>query len=160
MKRMSAFVTILVLTVVASGLLLAQSNPAIGTWKLNLAKSKYNTVQPPKSTTRTVEAQGDGTKISFEGVAADESRFAYSYTTNYDGKDSQVSGSGQANGADTIAIKRVDANTATSTLKKAGKVVATTRTLVSKDGKTTTITSKGVDVNGKPRNTVSVYDKQ
>lgn len=145
---------------VASGLLMAQSNPQVGTWKLNLAKSKYGTSQPPKSQTRTVETQGDGVKITFEGVAADGSRISYSFTTNYDGKDAPNSGMGQPNGADTNATKRVDANTTTSTWKKAGKVVATTRTVISKDGKTTTITSKGVDANGKPRNVVSVYDKQ
>ena len=107
-----------------------------------------------------MKAQGNGARISYEGVAADGSRVAYSYATNYDGKDSPISGVGQANGADTIAIQRVDANTTTATLKKAGKVVATTRTEVSKDGKVTTIDSKGTDANGKPRNVVSVYDKQ
>jgi hypothetical protein len=160
MNRLLAALTILASAVLLTGSLLAQSNPQIGTWKLNLAKSKYGTSQPPKSQTRTVEAQGDGVKITFEGVAADGSRISYSFTTNYDGKDAPNSGMGQPNGADTNATKRVDANTTTSTWKKAGKVVATTRTVVSKDGKTTTITSKGVDANGKPRNAVSVYDKQ
>jgi len=155
-----SFVTVAVLTVAASGLLLAQSNPAIGTWKLNLAKSKYGTAPLPKSLTRTVEAQGDGAKTSFDGVATDGSQMAYSFTTNYDGKDSPVSGVGQPNGADTISVKRINANTTLATLKKAGKVVSTTRTVVSKDGKTTTLNSKGVDANGKPRNVVSVYDKQ
>jgi len=160
MKRTLSFVTVVVLTLAASGLLMAQSDSSVGTWKLNLAKSKYGTTQPPKSTTRTLEAQGDGTKTSVQGVAADGSQMAYGYTTNYDGKDSPVSGVGQPNGADTIAIKRVDANTVRGTLKKAGKVVSTTRTTVSKDGKTMTITSKGVDANGKPRNVVTVWDKQ
>jgi len=58
--------------------------------KLNLTKSKYNTAQPPKSETETAEAQGDGsTKLSYEGVAADGSPFAFSFATNYDGKDSR-----------------------------------------------------------------------
>ena len=160
MHRLRAALTILISAVFLTVPLLAQSNPFVGTWKLNLAKSKYNTSQRPKNQTRSVEAQGDGTKISFEGVAADGSRMAYSYMTNYDGKDSAIAGSGQPNGADTIGIKRDDASTTTATLKKAGKVVGTTRTVVSKDGKTTTITSKGADANGKPRNVVSVYDKQ
>src|ERR1700751_2010777 len=109
------------LLLVCSTMARAQQDPFLGTWKLNLAKSKYGTVQPPKSLTRTVVAQGSGAKVTFEGVAADGSRIAYSYSTNYDGKDSPVSGVGQANGADTIAVKRVDANTSTSTLKKGGK---------------------------------------
>jgi hypothetical protein len=160
MKRMLAFVTAVVLTVVAPGLLLGQSDLIIGTWKLNLTKSKYNTVQPPKSETETAEAQGDGsTKISYEGVAADGSQFAFSFATKFDGKDSPVSGVGP-NGQDAIAVKRIDANTTTGTSKKAGKVVATTRSVISKDGKVMTLTSKGVDANGKPRNVVLVWDKQ
>jgi len=148
------------MVVVFSAIGWAQQNAMIGTWKLNVAKSKYGTAQPPQSQTRTVVAQGKGAKITFEGVAADGSKIAYSYSTLYDGADSPVAGVGQANGADTIAIKQIDSNNVTATLKKAGKVVATTRTSVTKDGKTTTIESQGVGADGKPRNTTSVYDKQ
>jgi hypothetical protein len=160
MKRQFTFVAALVLISFTASLLLAQSNPAIGTWKLNLAKSKYGPGQAPKSQTRTIEAQGKGAKYSFEGVAADGSKMSYSYITNYDGKDSKVSGTGQPNGADTIAVTRVDSNNFTTILKKAGKEVGTTTTTISKDGKTTTLESKGVDAAGKPRNVTSVYDKQ
>jgi hypothetical protein len=145
---------------VFSTLARAQQDPFVGTWKLNVAKSKYGNVQPPKSQTRTVEAQGKGVKVSFEGVNADGSKIAYSYTTNYDGKDSPITGVGQANGADTLAVKRVDANSTTAELKKAGKVVAKTKSEVSKDGKTLSIDNKGTGADGKPRNVVSVYDKQ
>jgi len=69
MKRLLMLASLVVLTVVSSGPLLAQSNPQIGTWKLNVAKSKYVNVQGPKSGTRTVEAQGDGAKVTTEGVA-------------------------------------------------------------------------------------------
>ncbi len=160
MKRMLSFITVVALTLVSSSLLLGQTDPFIGTWNLNLTKSKFGTRQPPKSETLTADAQGDGsTKLSFEGVAADGSPIAFSLTTNNDGKDSPVSGMGP-NGQDTIAVKRIDPNTSTTISKKAGKVVATTRTVVSKDGKVMTITSKGVDANGKPRTIVSVWDKR
>src|SRR5262249_13844902 len=142
-------------------LLLAQSNPFVGTWKFNPAKSTYGPGQaPPKSLTRTVVAQGKGAKYAFEGIAPDGSKISYNFSTNYDGKDSPIAGTGQPNGADTVAITRVDTNTLKSVLKKAGKEVATTLTTVSKDGKTLTQESKGVDAAGKPRNVTSVYDKQ
>ena len=137
------------------------SNPAIGTWKLNLAKSKYDPGPPPKSQTQKFEAVGnDGAKNITEGVAADGSRTAYSWTVNYDGKDYPITGVGTPNGSDTIAIKRIDANTTTSTLKKAGKVVLTTRTVYSTDGKLRTITYKGTNESGQPTNNVAVYDRQ
>ena len=156
-RRLQAVAVVLF---VFSTLASAQQNPFVGTWKLNVSKSQYGTTQPPKSTTRTFVAQGRGAKFSYEGVNADGSPINYSFTTNFDGKDSPVTGVGQANGADTIATKSVDANTYTSILKKAGKVVSNNKTTLSKDGKAVTIESKGVDASGKPRNVVSVYDKQ
>ena len=57
-------------------------------------------------------------RLAGDGVAGDGSRIAYSYTTNYDGKDSAISGVGFPNGADTIAVKRVDANTTTATVEE------------------------------------------
>ena len=160
MKRILVFASFISLAVLASGLLLAQSNPFIGTWKLNTAKSKYNPGPPPQSVTRTYEAQGDGVKVNTEGTAADGSHIAYSYTANYDSKDNPISGTGVPSGADTIALKRINPNTTEATLKKAGKVVLTARNVVSKDGKITTITAKGTNANGQPTSNVTVWDKQ
>jgi hypothetical protein len=160
MKRLFVFATVIALTLAVSGLLLAQSNPSIGTWKLNVAKSKYSPGPPPKSQTGIYEAVGNGVKVSVEGVAGDGSKIAYSYTANYDGKDYPVTGTGAPNGADTVAMKRVGANTIDATFKKAGKLVSTNRAVYSQDGKSRTITSKGTNVSGQPTNNVSVYEKQ
>jgi hypothetical protein len=160
MKRLLMLATIFCLTVVPSGLLLAQSNPFVGTWKLNVAKSKYVNAQAPKSETRTVEAQGNGAKFSFEGVAGDGSRIAWSYTTNYDGKDSAISGVGVVMGADTIASKRTGANSMSSTFKKAGKAVRTTTTMVSNDGKATTVASKWTNEQGQSASQTAIFEKQ
>ena len=159
MKRIFAFVFTLGLFAVAS-VLMAQTNTQIGIWTLNVAKSKYVNLAPPKSETRTIVAQGDGAKVSIDGVAADGSRIAYSYTTNYDGKDSPLIGAGRPNGEEVAAIKRVDANTLVSTSKKGDKVVLTTRFVVSKDRKTMTITSEGTNERGRATSSTSVWEKQ
>jgi hypothetical protein len=159
MKWISIVVTVIVLAVLVSGVLLAQSNPFVGTWKMNIAKTKYSPGPAPKSTTRTIEAQGSGEKASNEGTAADGSHIAWSYTASYDGKDNPISGTGP-NGADTMALKRINANTIEATTKKAGKVVATARLVVSKDGKVTTITVKGTDASAPAVNNTIVFDKQ
>jgi hypothetical protein len=160
MKRFFVFATVAALSLVASGLLLAQTNSALGTWKLNVAKSTFVNVQAPKSETRTIVAQGNGAKYTFEGIAADGSKIAWSFTTNYDGKDSPISGAGAPNGGDTEALKRVDANTTVGTTKKGGKVVQTTTAVVSSDGKVTTLTSKGTNAQGQPTSSTTVFDKQ
>jgi hypothetical protein len=61
---------------------------------------------------------------------------------------------------DTISMKRIDANTTERTYKKAVKVTSTSRRVVSRDGKTLTLTNKGTDAQGKPTSSVAVYDKQ
>ena len=159
MRRILVLVPVLVLSLLASGVSLAQNNPFVGTWKLIVAKSKFAGVQAPTSETRTVVAQGDGLKITYEGITADGSSISYSITTNFDGKDVPYSGT-QPTGADAVASKRVDTNTTTSISKKAGKTLYTTKTVVSKDGKVTTQTSKGTNAQGQPLSITTVWDKQ
>jgi len=159
MKRILALASLVTLSLVASSVLLAQESPWVGTWKLNPTKSNFTGTQPLKSQTRTEVAQGDGFKVTYEGIAADGSPISYGYTTKLDGKDSLYSGR-EPNGADTLAVTRVDANTRTAIQKKAGKTLYTTRGVVSKDGKVLTITSKGINAQGQPINVTRVWDKQ
>ncbi|MGA2508763.1 MAG: hypothetical protein ABSG27_00920 [Candidatus Acidiferrales bacterium] len=162
MNRISAIVVVVVASVAVSGLTLAQNtaDPRVGTWKLNLAKSNFAGMPAPQSETRTVEAQGKGEKITFNGVAADGSPIAFTITTNLDGKPVPFVGTGVAGGADTDAPKRIDPYTVTSTATKAGKVVTRSRYVVSKDRKITTQTRKGTDAKGQPITQVLVWDKQ
>ena len=159
MKRILVFGTVVVLALLGSGVVRAQSDPAVGTWKLNTAKTKYTPGPGPQSLTETFEAQGDGIKSSSDGTGADGSHTAWSYTANYDGKDNPISGNGPG-GADTIAIKRVNSRTTEATLKKAGKVVRMARLVVSPDGKVLTIKARGTDPDGKQLKDVLVFDKQ
>jgi hypothetical protein len=80
LKRLSLFGTVVALSLVISGVVLAQSNPSVGTWKLNLAKSHYSPGPPPKSQTVVNEANGNGIKSTTTGTAADGSAVSYSYT--------------------------------------------------------------------------------
>ena len=158
MKRILVLVASFALSLVAS-LSLAQNDLSVGTWKLNVAKSQYTGTPAPKSETRTLIAQGNGYKVTYEGIAADGSRISYSLTSNLDGKDSPISGTAPL-GADTIATKRVDAYTITAVIKKAGKEVRTVVNAVSKDGKVTTQTAKGTNEQGQPISYTAVWDKQ
>lgn len=159
MKHVLRFVTIALLAVAACSTLRAQSNPLVGTWKLNVTKSKFDPGPAPKSLTRTVEAQGDGVKYSFEGVAADGKAVAYGFSVKFDGKDNPIAGS-IPSGADTISATRSDSNHYVATLKKGNKLIGTSKVTVSKDGKVTTVDSSGVTAAGVKTHDVQVYDKQ
>jgi hypothetical protein len=156
MKRALTCAVVAVLT--AAGL--SAQNPMIGNWKMDPAKSKFNPGPAPKSQTATIEAAGNGIKNVTKGVAADGSAISYAYTaTSLDGKEYPITGTGPG-GGDTIAIKRINANTYDSTITKSGKVVQTTHVVYSKDGKTRTITAKGTSPSGQATSNVSVYERQ
>ena len=61
---------------------------------------------------------------------------------------------------DATSLKRIDANTVEFTRKKAGKVVSTATVVISKDGKTRTVTEKGVNAKGEKVSNTLVFDRQ
>ena len=140
------------------GAAFAQSDPQVGVWTLNVAKSKYSPGPGPKSATTKIEAAGAGTKVIVDQVMADGTTRHWEFAANYDGKDSPVTGNNPD--ADTVARTRIDANTVQTVAKKGGKVTTTQTSAVSSDGKTRTVTSKGVNAGGQQVNNVAVYEKQ
>jgi hypothetical protein len=137
----------------------AQStDPFVGSWRLNVAKSKYTPGPTPKSVTSTYEAAGKGYKISVRNEPSSGPLQQYSYSTNLDGADVKVTGNNP--NADTIAVKRIDATTLEMVSKKAGKVTTTQRNVVSADGRTRTVTTTGTDAQGQKVNNVAVFEKQ
>ena len=129
-----------------------------GTWKLNAAKSTYSPGPAPKSMTIVyAPAAGDALTISVEVVPATGAPQKWEMTAAYDGKDHPVTGNPDA---DSISMKRINDTTGESTFKKGGKVMAVNTRVLSADGKTLTITTKGTTSDGKPRHDVAVYDKQ
>ncbi len=96
---------------------------SVGTWKLNLAKSKSSPGPAAKSATTKIEAAGAGTKVIVDQAPADGSTRHWEFTANYDGKDVPVIGNNPD--ADMIARARIDANTVKTISKKNGKVTTT-----------------------------------
>jgi hypothetical protein len=151
--------------VLAAGVLMAavlataqSKDPFVGTWRLNVAKSKYSPGPPPKSQTSTYQAAGQGYKVSVKTEPASGPVQQWSYTTNLDGKDAPITGDNP--NADMVAVKRINANTLESVNKKGGKVTTTQRNVVAADGKTRTVTTTGMDGQGRKVNNVAVNEKQ
>jgi hypothetical protein len=156
-----ARVTIILATAVLTIAVLATAqtkDPFVGTWGLNVAKSKYSPGPVPKSVTATYEVAGQGYKISVKNEPASGPVQQYSYTTNLDGKDAPVTGNNP--NADMVAAKRIDAHTLEIVNKKGGKVTTTQRNVVAADGKTRTVTTTGTDAQGQKVNNVTVFEKQ
>jgi hypothetical protein len=155
MKRTIAALSLLVLCVVAAKPVLAQGDPRIGTWKLNLAKSKDKT---RTNETRTYAQSGDVVVSNIEYVGSDGSRHSFGVTGKFDGKTYPFRGEGPG-GAETVSVRRVG-NAFIYDAKKGGKLLFRTKATFSDDGKVMTMATKGHDADGKSLDIVRVYDKQ
>src|SRR5260370_5547819 len=78
---------------------------SLGTWKLNMQKSKFTPSAPVKSLTSTREASDGGVKVTSTGEQANGTPINASYTAKYDGNDYSATGAPY----DTIDIKQVSA---------------------------------------------------
>jgi hypothetical protein len=133
------------------------SDPAAGTWELNLAKSKFINVPTPKSQTRTYEVSGEQEKMIGKGIDAKGNETLFEFTANRDGKDYPYKGSPIY---DSISFKTVDARTVSYTTKKAGKLATYGTRVVSADGKEMTFSGKGTDAQGQPFEANMIFDKR
>jgi hypothetical protein len=157
-RRLATSTGIALVLLISTGSASDQSDVScLGTWKLNLARSKLGPGPAPRSLTSTIEAVGDQTRMTGVRINADGARLEARFTVRMDGKDYPLSGSANA---DTVSLKRVDFRTIERTDKRAGKVVETSTTVFSADGKTSTTTGKGRCSRGEEFEYVAVNEKQ
>jgi hypothetical protein len=149
----------IVLALVLTVALPAQAtDPATGTWKLNLDKSKYEPANlAPKSGVGQVEAMEGGLRFVNDGVDSSGNPTHNEWSGKFDGKDNVVKGDPTR---DTASIKKIDAYTYEITSKKAGKVVTTNRAVYARDGKSRTQTITGTNAKGQTMKNIIVSDKQ
>ena len=134
----------------------AADDPVMGTWKLNVAKSKFDPGPPQTKNIRKHEPLPNGVKvISDVDVQGEHQHFEF--TATFDGKYYPIVGSKQR---DEVSFKRIDAYTIESINRKKGKVTTIGRWMVSKDGKTLTSTVKGTFPDGQHVDNIHFYEKQ
>ena len=124
---------------------------------MNPAKSKYSPGPAPKDVTVRVDCDENGIELDADGTNADRTPTHVKCSAKFDGKDYPIIGTY----ADTVPVKRIDANTMQAILKKNdGLLMLTVITTVSADGKTRTSTFKGKDGEDREVNNVVLYNKQ
>jgi len=135
------------------------ADPSLGTWKANMAKTKYTPAPwPVKNLVSVHEAAPGGVKVTNTGER-DSGPINSSYTAMYDGTPATVSGTGAP--YDTIIIKKLNPRTFTYDAKSSkGKYHAHGSVIISLDGKTMTQSATGTDAEGKPMSLTLVFDKQ
>jgi hypothetical protein len=135
----------------------ADTDPRVGTWKLDASKSMSSNGQMPASETRTYEAKGNDIMATTEGVNAKGKPISNHYNATADGKDRP---SGGSDPAVTLSIKQTGPSAYAGTIKKDGKVIGTNTAVISDGGKVFTFKSKGTDADGKEFTSTMVFEKQ
>lgn len=135
----------------------AQADPHIGTWVLDVNKSKYTPGPPPRAQTSIYALEGQNWKVTTKGTGMLGQPTSTEFTMVLDGKDYPVRGNPDW---DAVAVKRVDSHSLEFTRKKGGKVVQTASSVVAKDGKTRTVSTSGVNAKGEKVSTVAVYTRK
>jgi hypothetical protein len=140
--------------VIAAG---SVADPAVGTWKLNLAKSAFAGIPAYKSQIRIYSRSGQDITLKMTTVSAEGKETTTQATYKLNGKDYPSMGNPDF---DSLSGMQIDTNTVEFTLKRAGEPVGKIRRTVSKDGQTLTINYEIKNANGVLTGAVTVFDKQ
>jgi hypothetical protein len=135
----------------------APDDPVLGTWKLNVEKSKFRPGPGWQSQIRVYQISPAGVSVTWTGLDAKGEKMQVSYTYKYDGRDYPMAGS---RSYDTLNAVRVGPLTVKSEEKRSGKTVGIAVRTVSPDGKILTITDEGTNRKGQAFSQVLVFDRQ
>ena len=158
-KRIAVVLVSLAALLAASSTARTQSDPWMGTWKVNLARSTYRPGPAPTvAGTIKMEPLAGGFKTTIDATNPQGQPTHTETVGKFDGKDNPVTGAPTPN--TTAAYKRSNGRTFEVMGKVDGKPTVTTRVVVSADGKTLTATQTGKNAQGENVNNVIVAEKQ
>jgi hypothetical protein len=137
-----------------------QANPLSGTWKLNVAKSKWSPGPPSRSATVVYEVTQNGIKAIRDNVTSQGQAAHIEFTCVFDGKPCPyqvytIDGKPNPSAGAGNAWRKIDDYTFEFVNN-----LTTTRMVVAKDGKTLTRTTTGKTDQGQAENDTAVYEKQ
>ncbi len=132
------------------------SDPEIGTWKLNLAKSKFTPGPGPKAQLRTLESTPGGIRERIHEQGAEGRTTNTDTTFRYDGKPYAFAG---LPGVDTISIRRPHKLTAVFRSEARRSDRGPWTATLSKDHNTLTV-SLSIAPGGHPQHLIEVLDRQ
>lgn len=128
-------------------------DPLLGTWHLNVSKSKYRPGPPPRSQTRTYEKHRFGIQATVRTVYPDGRLTLVQSVWDYDSMEYRVTGSEEL---DAIRVRRISPHTHEATLSHGSQVIGTFRRVISEDRMTMTVFNvRRVP----PSDNVEVYEK-
>jgi hypothetical protein len=141
---------------------LQAADPLVGTWKLNVAKSKPAPAPPGRSVkeeTLVIQATGERYDVTLKETREDGSSVSIQYWEPINGGPRTYSEGAPSTGTSVTGTK-INNSTLEHITTRDGKVVLTRHNTVSANGKTMRDDTKGVDAQGKPIQGFTLWDKQ
>jgi len=127
----------------------------LGTWRLNVAKSRYSPGPPIREETRVYTRTPEGVQGVVTRTHADGRVERFEYNANF-GHERMVTGNPDY---DAVTLRKIDEYNSAVTLTHAGSVYGVGRRAISPDGRTLTLTFDRQNAD-RPVHNVAVYEKQ
>jgi len=156
LKARKLVVCLLLISTASSAAAQKKSDPLIGRWEMNPAKSHYGGgAEPRKQETFTCQPEGKAISCVIRSLHADGTRIEAAFTATYDGPAAIVNGIPDV---DEISLHRIDDSVVAATFRNRGSPVFAYRAERSADGRSLVITS--VDpITRRKLKSVVVYDR-
>jgi hypothetical protein len=132
-----------------------KDEPIVGTWQLNVAKSRYMPGPGPVSETRTYKRGPNGVEGTILRKFPNGRSDRIEYVAEYD-REYPVIGTEDY---DHILLKRIDERTAEAVLSHAGRVYGTARRVIAPSGNSMTITLRRETASGEVVMNTAVYER-
>jgi hypothetical protein len=132
-------------------------DPIVGTWTLNVQRSKFRPGVPPQSMTVTYDRAGTGQHVVSVVVLRDGTSSRSEYTASYDGKDYPITGVAKV---DAVSLRQIDTLTSERIDKLGGQRVQSYTRQVYADGRTMIVTQKGSDAMGSIVDHTMVFERK
>lgn len=135
----------------------ASTDPFVGEWKLNVQRSVYPAGTCPKQMMIEMTATARGVHYHSNTAYANGTTTQAQYVADYNGKQAAVMG--DRGFLLPVSLKRIDSRTVLASYMRGTDLMATSRRVVSPDGRTMTITTKSRPSPGKWVTSVGLYER-
>ena len=152
------FVLVAILLMALPAAIASANDPFVGKWKLDVHRSHYPPRACPKSMEIEMRPADAGVWYHSDATYGNGGEIHAEYTARYNGKEVLVSGTRGL--LLPVSLKRLNSHVVVATYSRGMQVVATSKRVVSPDGRLMTITTTAVDAAGKKSTTLGVYRRE
>jgi hypothetical protein len=135
----------------------ASTDPFLGKWKLNVQRSVYPAGTCPKQMTIEMTATARGVHYHSNTTYANAATAQAQYVAGYNGKQAAVMG--DRGFLLPVSLKRAGSRTVVASYMRGMQLIATSRRVLSLDGRRMTITTRSRPSTGKWVTSVGLYER-